>query len=79
MVYFKDERRYETMSGPLRLFGGQRGRALIPRGGGHRGDQRAHGRRQLDGGPGGGDEPARHVPRIVRPHAARLKRERERR
>lgn len=61
------------MSCAVRLFRGQRGRAVLPGGGDHRRHQRAHRGRQLDGGPGGRHRATRHVPRLFRTHATRLR------
>lgn len=61
-----------AVSSAIRLLGRQRGRALVPRGRGDRRHQRAHRRRQLDGGSGGRHRAPRHVPRLFRAHAARL-------
>lgn len=66
------------MSRSLRLPGGQRGRVILHRGRDHRGRERTHGGRQLDGGASRGHRAPRHVPRLLRAHAAGLARERQR-
>lgn len=64
--------RRQTVSGSVRLFGGQRRRAVVPRGRSDRGHQRTHRGRQLDGRSSRGHEQARDVPRLFRSHATRL-------